>query len=92
MGGAAGGDEDDVNGLTLTVNNPANAILSSGPLTYPSNKPIGAVFNHKSRGKLLVFGSNDMLTDDYFELEENQKLFVLKMIDLGLLFEIFLDQ
>jgi hypothetical protein len=40
----------------------------------------------------LVFGSNDMLTDDYFELEENQKLFVLKMIDLGLLFEIFLDQ
>lgn len=91
MGGAAAGDEDDeqkearrtgadfvyVNGLTMNVHAPSNAILSSGPLTYPSNKPICAVYTHKSRGKLVVFGSTDSLTDDYFELEENQKLFVL---------------
>jgi intraflagellar transport protein 52 len=58
-----------VNGLTLGVKLPANAILSSGPLTYPSNKPVGAVFQHRNKGKLAVFGSTDMFTDDYFELE-----------------------
>lgn len=53
----------------MTVKLPAQAILSSGPLTYPSNKPIGAIFNHKNKGKLLVCGSLEMFIDDYFDLE-----------------------
>ena len=58
-----------VNGASLTVTHPANAILTSGPLTYPCNRPICAIFQHpKSGGKLVVCGSTTMFTDDYFEL------------------------
>jgi intraflagellar transport protein 52 len=56
-----------VNGASLTVTNPANAILTSGPLTYPCNRPICAIYqNSKSGGKLIVCGSMTMFTDDYF--------------------------
>ena len=64
-----------VNGASLTIKDPANAILTSGPLTYPCNRPICAIYNHsKSNGKLIVVGSITMFNDDYFELEENGKL------------------
>ena len=87
MGGAPAEDEQEreskrtgsdfvyVNGATLKVAAPSNAILSSGPLTYPSNKPIGAIYEKRGQGKLLVFGSIDSLMDDYFELEDNAKIF-----------------
>lgn len=39
------------------MNLPSFAILTSGPLTYPSNRPIAAIHEHKSGGKLLVVGS-----------------------------------
>lgn len=56
-----------VNGASLMVNPPANAILTSGPLTYPCNRPICALYQHqKSGGKLVVCGSISMFTDDYF--------------------------
>lgn len=56
-----------VKGATLTVNPPANAVLTSGPLTYPCNRPITALYQHqKSGGKLVVCGSISMFTDDYF--------------------------
>ena len=64
-----------VSGASLTVKEPGNAILTSGPLTYPCNRPICAVFEHpKSHGKMVVAGSMSMFSDDYFELEENQKV------------------
>jgi intraflagellar transport protein 52 len=46
-----------VKGATLNVNVPSFPILTSGPLTYPSNRPIVAVHENKSGGKLLVSGS-----------------------------------
>ena len=55
-----------VNGASLSVKEPANPILTSGPLTYPCNRPIAAVYEHKSKGKLLVAGSMSMFNDDYF--------------------------
>jgi intraflagellar transport protein 52 len=64
-----------VTGASLTVAAPANAILTSGPLTYPCNRPICGVYQHaKSGGKLVVVGSVSMFMDDYFEQEENAKL------------------
>jgi len=56
---------------------PSTAIISSGPLSYPSNRPIGAVFTHENGkgGKIAVIGSYTMFTDEYFEKEENEKLF-----------------
>ena len=59
-----------VNGASLSIKDPANAILTSGPLTYPCNRPICAVFNHsKSNGKMIVVGSITMFNDDYFLLD-----------------------
>jgi intraflagellar transport protein 52 len=56
-----------VNGASLNVSNPSNAILTSGPLTYPCNRPICGVYQHqKSGGKLIVCGSVMMFSDDYF--------------------------
>lgn len=64
-----------VNGASLTIKDPANAILTSGPLTYPCNRPICAVYhNAKSNGKMVVCGSVSMFSDDYLEQEENGKL------------------
>lgn len=61
-------------GCTLNVALPAYPILTSGPLTYPSNRPVTAIHQNKSGGKLLVCGSIEMFLDDYFELEENSKI------------------
>lgn len=55
-------------GATLNVGLPGYPILTSGPLTYPSNRPVAAVHINKSGGKLLVCGSVEMFLDDYFEL------------------------
>jgi hypothetical protein len=46
------------------------------------NRPICAVYNSPSGGKLIVTGSVDMFADDYFEKEENQKIFVKININL----------
>lgn len=64
-------------GATLNVQNPAFGFLTSGPVSYPSNRPIAAAFIHpQSKGKLVVMGSLEMFTDEYFDKEENGKLLV----------------
>ncbi|KAJ3285777.1 Intraflagellar transport protein 52, partial [Borealophlyctis nickersoniae] len=63
-------------GATLNVQKPAVPILSSGTVSYPLNRPIGAVYvNGNGRGKLVVVGSAQMFSDAYIEKEENGKLF-----------------
>lgn len=61
-----GADFVYVKGVTLTTRPPAFGILTSGPLTYPSNRPVTAVHQNKSGGKLLVSGSIEMFLDEYF--------------------------
>jgi len=57
-------------GATLNVQEPAFPILSSGPLSYPTGRPIGAIYqDQNSMGNLVVLGSYKMFTDDYFEKE-----------------------
>ncbi|KAJ3105814.1 Intraflagellar transport protein 52 [Phlyctochytrium planicorne] len=63
-------------GATLNVQKPAIAILSSGTVSYPLNRPIGAVYaNPNNKGKLIVIGSGLMFSDAYIDKEENGKLF-----------------
>jgi intraflagellar transport protein 52 len=60
-------------GASLNIQDPALAILSSGPLSYPINRPIAGVL--QARGKLAVCGSFMVFSDEYFDKEENTKLF-----------------
>lgn len=69
-------------GATLNVQQPAYALLSSGPLSYPSARPICAAYVHPgSGGKLVVLGSVEIFCDEYFDKEENKKLLVLFIVD-----------
>jgi intraflagellar transport protein 52 len=61
-----------VNGSTLNVIDPSKPILSSAALSYPSNRPLSAVFETKNgKGRMAVIGSYEMFTDEYFEKEDN---------------------
>jgi len=61
-------------GATLNVQKPALPILSSGPISYPLNRPIAAVYNKASAGRICVLGSVRMFDDEFFELEKNRVL------------------
>ena len=61
-------------GSTLNVRNPAQVILSSGPISFPANRPVGAFYKSKNGGKLFVIGSMKFFHDDFFEKEDNQKI------------------
>jgi len=63
-------------GATLNVQKPAISILSTGPISYPLNRPVAAVY-HKQKppsGRLCVVGSVRMWDDDFLEKEGNAKL------------------
>lgn len=62
-------------GCSLNVQKPSIPLLSSGALSYPLNRPIAAIYTPKARkGRLMVLGSYQVLTDDFIEREENAKL------------------
>lgn len=66
-------------GSTLEVKHPAMALLTSGPISYPVNRPIFACYISKNGGKLIVGGSYTMFTDEYFDKEENTKVLEFMM-------------
>lgn len=61
-------------GATLNVQKPALPILSSGPISYPVNRPVGAVYNKVGAGRICVLGSTRMLEDDFIDSEKNKQL------------------
>ncbi|XP_038057033.1 intraflagellar transport protein 52 homolog isoform X4 [Patiria miniata] len=62
-------------GATLNVAKPATAILSTGTVAFPLNRPICALHSSKySKGKLAVLGSVHMFSDQYIDKEENAKI------------------
>ena len=75
------GDKEDQGGMnfvypygsTLIVKKPAFSVLSSGPISYPTNRPLAAAYN-KGSGKVLVFGSMKFFEDEFIEEEDNQKI------------------
>jgi len=60
-------------GATLNVQKPAIPILSSGPICYPLNRPVAAVYN-KGAGRIAVVGSVRLVDDDFYELEKNRQV------------------
>ena len=63
-------------GCTLNVVAPAMALLSSGYISYPLNRPVLAVARKKDKGagKIAVVGSSSIFSDDWLLKEENSKL------------------
>jgi len=61
-------------GATLNVQAPGMAILSSGPISYPLNRPIGAVYHKSQSGRLCVIGSILAFSDEFLEKEKNRQL------------------
>jgi len=53
---------------------PAFPILSTGPVSYPANRPILSGYtDNSSGGWLLVLGSTWMFEDEFLDKEENTK-------------------
>lgn len=61
-------------GATLNVRKPSYPILTSGPISFPANRPIAAFYMSPKRGKLFVLGSMMFFEDEFFEKEDNQKI------------------
>lgn len=61
-------------GATLNVRKPATALLSSGPISFPPNRPVAAFYTSAKRGKLLVMGSMKFFEDNFFDKEDNQDI------------------
>jgi intraflagellar transport protein 52 len=53
------------------VRKPAIPILSSGPISFPPNRPIGAFYKSQKGGKLFVMGSIRFFSDEFFENDDN---------------------
>ncbi|KAF0981740.1 hypothetical protein FDP41_012397 [Naegleria fowleri] len=78
-------------GATLNVESPATAILSSGHVSYPVNRPVGAFYSSKNdKGKVAVLGSVHMFDDKWLDKEENSSL--LDVIFKWLLYGFDLNQ
>ncbi|NWJ06052.1 IFT52 protein, partial [Crypturellus undulatus] len=62
-------------GATLNVMKPAVAVLSTGSVCFPLNRPVLAFYQHEARGgKMAVLGSCHMFSDQYLDKEENSKI------------------
>ncbi|KAF7646120.1 hypothetical protein LDENG_00193340 [Lucifuga dentata] len=61
-------------GATLSVIKPAVAVLSTGSVCFPLNRPVLAFHQGKESGKLAVLGSCHMFSDQYIDKEENSKI------------------
>lgn len=64
-------------GATLNVARPAVAVLSTGSVAFPLNRPVCAFYTHTNTtsgspgGKLAVLGSVHIFSDKYIDKEDN---------------------
>eukprot|EP01086_Lenisia_limosa_P002681 TRINITY_DN16627_c0_g1_i1.p1 TRINITY_DN16627_c0_g1~~TRINITY_DN16627_c0_g1_i1.p1 ORF type:complete len:433 (-),score=78.84 TRINITY_DN16627_c0_g1_i1:30-1328(-) len=63
-------------GCTLNAQNPAVTILSTGPISYPANRPVATLSDLTSSGsgRVLTLGSTQIMTDSWIEKEDNSLL------------------
>lgn len=62
-------------GATLNVTAPSIALMSSGPVCLPTQRPTVALYvDSKSNGRLLVIGSVHVFHDSYIVKEDNSLL------------------
>ncbi|XP_061397841.1 intraflagellar transport protein 52 homolog [Musca vetustissima] len=52
-------------GATLNVSEPANVLLTTGPVVYPFNRPLAGYYCNEAKGKILAIGSGYMFHDKY---------------------------
>jgi intraflagellar transport protein 52 len=63
------------NGCSLNVTAPALPILSSGQISYPVNRPIGAVAKTSNgKGRICCIGSLNMFSDEWLVKENNTRI------------------
>mmetsp|Transcript_20564 Transcript_20564/g.38674 ORF Transcript_20564/g.38674 Transcript_20564/m.38674 type:complete len:543 (-) Transcript_20564:146-1774(-) len=58
-------------GCTLAIDRPATPIITSGKMSFPANRPLGAACR-LNNGLVVVFGSARTFTDKYINREDNQ--------------------
>lgn len=64
----------------MNVAQPAVAVLSTGSVAFPLNRPVCALYTHTKTtsgspgGKLAVLGSVHMFADKYIDKEDNDKV------------------
>jgi intraflagellar transport protein 52 len=62
-------------GATITTQKPGFPLLSTGPVSYPSNRPIASAYQDPhSGGRLVVCGSSRIFDDDFLDKEDNSKV------------------
>jgi len=68
-------------GVSLNVEKPSRPLISSGPTSYPMNRPVAGVWESETvaevgaqRGRMIVIGSVDIFGDEWLDKEENAKL------------------
>ena len=69
-------------GCSLMVQKPSFPVLSSGPLSFPLNRPVCGLWSARSPkagdtggpGRLCLLGSSYVLHDDWVDKDENSKL------------------
>jgi len=63
-------------GATLNVARPATAVLSTGSVSFPQDRPVLALYQHPGAGggKLAVLGSAAMMSDSYIDKEDNNRV------------------
>ncbi len=61
-------------GATINVRKPSVPILSSGPISFPANRPFASFYSSPKKGKLFIVGSMQFFSDEFFEKEDNQKI------------------
>ena len=64
-------------GASMAVQRPACSVLSSGPLSYPLDRPVAGAWEHPSGGRLLAVGSCEVFGDEWVDKEENGKLWAV---------------
>jgi intraflagellar transport protein 52 len=71
-------------GATINTIHPAFPLLGSGPVSYPTERPVVAGYVDRNKGgKVLVCGSLRMFCDDFLTNEDNSKILNGMMRYLG---------
>ncbi|CAM9570952.1 unnamed protein product, partial [Heterosigma akashiwo] len=72
-------------GASMSTQAPARPLLSSGPISFPLNRPVAAAWEAENRGgdedennsgggRLVVVSSVEIFADEWLDKEENQPL------------------
>ncbi|XP_034099419.2 intraflagellar transport protein 52 homolog [Drosophila albomicans] len=69
-------------GATLNVSEPANVLLTTGPVVYPFNRPLAGYYSNVKGGKILALGSGYIWHDKYLQDKTNDAMleYVLQLL------------